>query len=381
MENKDITKSIIDKFNEQVNADKKKIESANKANEDEVKPEDKTEAKDAETKETNEVDKADKETKSEPEAEKQADKKTDSKEPEKPVSKEETEKPKAEDTKEPTKDVEKKSKDVAPKDTEKAPEVTKKSEIKATENVEKSEKDTKVTKESAKPEKTTKSVDSAESVSLKKSAAKSASGVVSLPTEQFKELAKSITGSYEVINQRQDAANKDIKSVMEVVKSIKEELLPTIAKATKLLAKNDLATEDTNVDPDPEQVALKSAQLEEKQHAESVSKSASDKQDDTFAKDENSSLVDDVIDKSEDSSVVKTQTEKVTKSTELTGGELSAAARFNVHAFLNRMTEDVHKGAISESDISKYTRLVNDVQTGQATETQERELLNYARGK
>lgn len=190
-------------------------------------------------------------------------------------------------------------------------------------------------------------------------------------------LATVLRDSYNLVTKRQESFYEEISTMKSTVDSIKNDLLPLIEKMAKVLPEDD--TTEVITEQDPEEVATKSAKLEDEQHAEDIKKSA-DASQDGIAKDETTEVVDDVIKKSD--SVVETQTAKVdTKPKAMTSEELRYAAMGSINPFFNRMTSDVHKGNIPETAISHYQSMISDIQTGDFDDKEAEAFIAYAQGK
>lgn len=190
-------------------------------------------------------------------------------------------------------------------------------------------------------------------------------------------LATVLRDSYNLVTKRQESFYEEISTMKSTVDSIKNDLLPLIEKMAKVLPEDDTAEAIT--EQDPEEVATKSAKLEDEQHAEDIKKSA-DASQDGIAKDETTEVVDDVIKKSD--SVVETQTAKVDINPKaMTSEELRYAAMGSINPFFNRMTSDVHKGNIPETAISHYQSMISDIQTGDFDDKEAEAFIAYAQGK
>lgn len=337
----DANKSIIEKFKE---ADRQIEEDTKKREAEEAKAK---EAKDAKTE-----DKAEETSKA--------------KEVE-PKAKEET-KPTAEKEpqKEPDKQEDKASKE-EPKAEPKAKEDTKAEDTKETESVE----DVKAASAKKAPKDTEVEKGKTESTDMKKS-----EGVVSMSNETADKILEVITKSYNEILARVEKSDNKVESIQGTVDSMQEKLLPFVSKAMKLLPEEDV--QPTPKDADPEQVAVKSAKLEDKQHAESVEKSAGKEDTDTIAKDDTSTVVDEVIEKSAKDDVVKTQTEEPEPEQTLTNEDYRYAARGMQREFFTNLQKGIQDGNIEKSAIDYYKNLWTDIQDDRASIKDVKKFIDFA---
>lgn len=341
----DANKSIIEKFNE---ADRKIDEDTKKREAEEAKAKEakdaKTEDKAEETPKAKEVEsKAKEETK--PTAEKEP-----QKEPDKQEDKDSKEEPKAES-----------------KEESKAKEDTKAEDTKETEPVE----DVKAASAKKAPKDTEVEKGKTESTDMKKS-----EGVVSMPNETADKILEVITKSYNELLARIEKSDNKVESIQGTVNSMQESLLPFVSKAMKLLPEEDV--QPTPKDADPEQVAVKSAKLEDKQHAESVEKSAGKEDTDTIAKDDTSTVVDEVIEKSAKDDVVKTQTEEPEPEQTLTNEDYRYAARGMQREFFTNLQKGIQDGNIEKSDIDYYKNLWTDIQDDRASIKDVKNFIDFA---
>lgn len=341
----DAKKSIIEKFNE---ANRKIDEDTKKREAEEAKAKDakdvKTEDKAEETPKAKEVEpKAKEETK--PTAEKEP-----QKEPEKQEDKASKEEPKAET-----------------KAESKAKEDTKVEDTKETEPVE----DVKAASAKRAPKDKEVEKGKTESTDMKKS-----EGVVSMSSETADKILEVITKSYNEILARVEKSDNKVESIEGTVNSMQESLLPFVSKAMKLLPEEDV--QPTPKDADPEQVAVKSAKLEDKQHAESVEKSAGKEDTDTIAKDDTSTVVDEVIEKSAKDDVVKTQTEEPEPEQTLTNEDYRYAARGMQREFFTNLQKGIQDGNIEKSAIEYYKNLWTDIQDDRASIKDVKKFIDFA---
>lgn len=337
----DANKSIIEKFNEadrQIEKDTKKREAEEAKAKDakDVKTDDKVE----ETPKAKEVEPKAKE-KAKPTAEKEP-----QKEPDKQEDKASKEEPKAEP---------------------KAKEDTKAEDTKETEPVE----DVKAASAKKAPKDKEVEKGKTESTDMKKS-----EGVVSMSNETADKILEVITKSYNEILARVEKSDNKVESIQGTVDSMQEKLLPFVSKAMKLLPEEDV--QPTPKDADPEQVAVKSAKLEDKQHAESVEKSAGKKDTDTIAKDDTSTVVDEVIEKSAKDDVVKTQTEEPKVEQTLTNEDYRYAARGMQREFFTNLQKGIQDGNIEKSAIDYYKNLWTDVQNDSASIKDVKKFIDFA---
>ena len=341
----DANKSIIEKFNEadrQIEKDTKKREAEEAKAKDakDVKTDDKVE----ETPKAKEVEPKAKE-KAKPTAEKEP-----QKEPEKQEDKVSKEEPKVE-----------------PKAEPKAKEDTKVEDTKETEPVE----DVKAASAKKAPKDKEVEKGKTESTDMKKS-----EGVVSMSSETADKILEVITKSYNEILARVEKSDNKVESIEGTVNSMQESLLPFVSKAMKLLPEEDV--QPTPKDADPEQVAVKSAKLEDKQHAESVEKSVGKEDTDTIAKDDTSTVVDEVIEKSAKDDVVKTQTEEPEPEQTLTNEDYRYAARGMQREFFTNLQKGIQDGNIEKSAIEYYKNLWTDIQDDSASIKDVKKFIDFA---
>ena len=337
----DANKSIIEKFNE---ADRQIEEDTKKREAEEAKAKD---AKDVKT--DDKVEETPKAKEVEPKAKEKA-KPTAEKEPQK----------------EPDKQEDKASKE-EPKAEPKAKEDTKAEDTKETEPVE----DVKAASAKKAPKDKEVEKGKTESTDMKKS-----EGVVSMSNETADKILEVITKSYNEILARVEKSDNKVESIQGTVDSMQEKLLPFVSKAMKLLPEEDV--QPTPKDADPEQVAVKSAKLEDKQHAESVEKSAGKKDTDTIAKDDTSTVVDEVIEKSAKDDVVKTQTEEPKVEQTLTNEDYRYAARGMQREFFTNLQKGIQDGNIEKSAIDYYKNLWTDVQNDSASIKDVKKFIDFA---
>lgn len=348
----DANKSIIEKFNE---ADRQIEEDTKKREAEEAKAKD---AKDVKT--DDKAEETPKAKEEEPKAKEEA----------KPKAKEVESTAEKEPQKEPDKQEDKVSKEepkAEPKADTKAKEDTKAEDTKETEPVE----DVKAA--SAKKASKDKEVEKGktESTDMKKS-----EGVVSISNETADKILEVITKSYNEILARVEKSDSKVESIEGTVNSMQESLLPFVSKAMKLLPEEDV--QPTPKDADPEQVAVKSAKLEDKQHAESVEKSAGKEDTDTIAKDDTSTVVDEVIEKSAKDDVVKTQTEEPKVEQTLTNEDYRYAARGMQKEFFTNLQKGIQDGKIEKSAIDFYKNLWTDVQNDSASIKDVKKFIDFA---
>lgn len=341
----DANKSIIEKFKE---ADRQIEEDTKKREAEEAKAKD---AKDVKTKDKAEETPKAKEV--EPKAKEEA----------KPTAKKEPQK-------EPEKQEDKVSKEepkVEPKAEPKAKEDTKVEDTKETEPVE----DVKAASAKKAPKDKEVEKGKTESTDMKKS-----EGVVSMSSETADKILEVITKSYNEILARVEKSDNKVESIQGTVDSMQEKLLPFVSKAMKLLPEEDV--QPTPKDADPEQVAVKSAKLEDKQHAESVEKSVGKEDTDTIAKDDTSTVVDEVIEKSAKDDVVKTQTEEPNVEQPLTNEDYRYAARGMQREFFTNLQKGIQDGNIEKSAIDYYKNLWTDIQNDSASIKDVKKFIDFA---
>ena len=344
----DANKSIIEKFNE---ADRQIEEDTKKREAEEAKAKD---AKDVKT--DDKAEETPKAKEEEPKAKEEA----------KPKAKEVESTAEKEPQKEPDKQEDKASKE-EPKAEPKAKEDTKAEDTKETEPVE----DVKAASAKKAPKDKEVEKGKTESTDMKKS-----EGVVSMSNETADKILEVITKSYNEILARVEKSDNKVESIQGTVDSMQEKLLPFVSKAMKLLPEEDV--QPTPKDADPEQVAVKSAKLEDKQHAESVEKSAGKKDTDTIAKDDTSTVVDEVIEKSAKDDVVKTQTEEPKVEQTLTNEDYRYAARGMQREFFTNLQKGIQDGNIEKSAIDYYKNLWTDVQNDSASIKDVKKFIDFA---
>ncbi len=205
---------------------------------------------------------------------------------------------------------------------------------------------------------------------------KKSEGVVSMSNETADKILEVITKSYNEILARVEKSDNKVESIQGTVDSMQEKLLPFVSKAMKLLPEEDV--QPTPKDADPEQVAVKSAKLEDKQHAESVEKSAGKEATDTIAKDDTSTVVDEVIEKSAKDDVVKTQTEEPKVEQTLTNEDYRYAARGMQKEFFTNLQKGIQDGKIEKSSIDYYKNLWTDVQNDSASIKDVKKFIDFA---
>lgn len=190
-------------------------------------------------------------------------------------------------------------------------------------------------------------------------------GLKQVDDDRWNKLYDILSKSYDIMEQ----ANKNYKDLNDrinntesLVKSINDSLVPTVQKAMDLIKDNDDLV-DTDSSESPEDVAKKSAELEEKQNAtkDSVNKSA-DGKDDNFAKDSTSEAVDEAIEKSKTESGVSTNnTEEVKTDTNYTRDDYRAAAMQLVGNFNKNTARDLKAGKITKNDADYRNSMTKSV--------------------
>lgn len=190
-------------------------------------------------------------------------------------------------------------------------------------------------------------------------------GLKQVDDDRWDKLYEILSKSYDIMEQ----ANKNYKDLNDrinntesLVKSINDSLVPTVQKAMDLIKDNDDLV-DTDSSESPEDVAKKSAELEEKQNAtkDSVNKSA-DGKDDNFAKDSTSEAVDEAIEKSKTESGVSTNnTEEVKTDTNYTRDDYRAAAMQLVGNFNKNTARDLKAGKITKNDADYRNSMTKSV--------------------
>lgn len=209
--------------------------------------------------------------------------------------------------------------------------------------------------------------------------------VVSEP-DVYGDTLSAISKSYDVMRERQDSVQKSVDALSETITSygdVVEELkglLPQLTTVVKSLVNDGADTVQEKVEPDadPEEVATKSAQLEDEQHAEKISKSTDAKEPEAdIAKSEDSDAVSEVISKSKETEPeVEKSTDTVVNT--LSDEDVQLTARGKVGAFQQRFQDDIRKGFIPENSIDAYTDKVSDVIRGNASREEAEAFIAYA---
>lgn len=169
---------------------------------------------------------------------------------------------------------------------------------------------------------------------------------------------------YDILNKSYEnyqELSERINNTEALVKSINDNLVPTVQKAMDLIKDNDdLVDKDS---ASPEEVAKKSAELEEKQQAakDTITKSANAGKD-TIAKDSNSDVVDAVVNKDSDIKGVSTNNaEEAQKDTNFTQNDYRLAALNVVGNFNRNLARDLKAGIITKSEASYRNSMTNAV--------------------
>lgn len=212
------------------------------------------------------------------------------------------------------------------------------------------------------------------------------SETVSSEPDVYGDTLSAISKSYDVMRERQDSVQKSVDALSETITSygdVVEELkglLPQLTTVVKSLVNDgaDTVTEKVEPEADPEQVAAKSAKLEDEQHAEKISKSTDAKEPEAdIAKSEDSDAVSEVISKSKETEPeVEKSTDAVVNT--LSDEDVQLTARGKVGAFQQRFQDDIRKGFISENSIDVYTDKVADVIRGNASREEAEAFIAYA---
>lgn len=212
------------------------------------------------------------------------------------------------------------------------------------------------------------------------------SETVSSEPDVYGDTLSAISKSYDVMRERQDSVQKSVDALSETITSygdVVEELkglLPQLTTVVKSLVNDgvDTVTEKVEPDADPEEVATKSANLEDEQHAEKISKSTDAKEPEAdIAKNDDSDAVSEVISKSKET---EPEVEKSTKveANVLSDEDVQLTARGKVGAFQQRFQDDIRKGFIPENSINVYTDKVSNVIRGNASREEAEAFIAYA---
>ena len=169
---------------------------------------------------------------------------------------------------------------------------------------------------------------------------------------------------YEILNKSYEnyqELNERINNTEALVKSINDNLVPTVQKAMDLIKDNDdLVDKDST---SPEDVAKKSAELEEKQQAakDTITKSAKTGEE-KIAKDSNSDVVDEIVNKDSDIKGVSTNNaEEAQKDTNFTQNDYRLAALNVVGNFNRNLARDLKAGIITKNEASYRNSMTNAV--------------------
>lgn len=169
---------------------------------------------------------------------------------------------------------------------------------------------------------------------------------------------------YEILNKSYEnyqELSERINNTEALVKSINDNLVPTVQKAMDLIKDNDdLVDKDST---SPEDVAKKSAELEEKQQAakDTITKSAKTGEE-KFAKDSNSDVVDEIVNKDSDIKGVSTNNaEEAQKDTNFTQNDYRLAALNVVGNFNRNLARDLKAGIITKNEASYRNSMTNAV--------------------
>lgn len=278
----------------------------------------------------------------------------------------ESEKPeatKAEDTKETTKPAEKEADKEKPATKDNTKDDTK-ADAKAEDKEEPAKKEPKETVEAEESKVEPEAEKSAEPDKKSDEVAKDSDGewhtgqgVETFKAAEWDKLYEILSKSYENYQELSERIN----NTEALVKSINDNLVPTVQKAMDLIKDNDdLVDKDST---SPEDVAKKSAELEEKQQAakDTITKSAKTGEE-KIAKDSNSDVVDEIVNKDSDIKGVSTNNaEEAQKDTNFTQNDYRLAALNVVGNFNRNLARDLKAGIITKNEASYRNSMTNAV--------------------
>lgn len=278
----------------------------------------------------------------------------------------ESEKPeatKAEDTKETTKPAEKEADKEKPATKDNTNDDTK-ADAKAEDKEEPAKKEPKETVEAEESKVEPEAEKSAEPDKKSDEVAKDSDGewhtgqgVETFKAAEWDKLYEILSKSYENYQELSERIN----NTEALVKSINDNLVPTVQKAMDLIKDNDdLVDKDST---SPEDVAKKSAELEEKQQAakDTITKSAKTGEE-KVAKDSNSDVVDEIVNKDSDIKGVSTNNaEEAQKDTNFTQNDYRLAALNVVGNFNRNLARDLKAGIITKNEASYRNSMTNAV--------------------
>lgn len=182
-------------------------------------------------------------------------------------------------------------------------------------------------------------------------------GVATFKAAEWDKLYEILSKSYENYQELSERIN----NTEALVKSINDNLVPTVQKAMDLIKDNDdLVDKDST---SPEDVAKKSAELEEKQQAakDTITKSAKTGEE-KVAKDSNSDVVDEIVNKDSDIKGVSTNNaEEAQKDTNFTQNDYRLAALNVVGNFNRNLARDLKAGIITKNEASYRNSMTNAV--------------------
>lgn len=182
-------------------------------------------------------------------------------------------------------------------------------------------------------------------------------GVETFKAAEWDKLYEILSKSYENYQELSERIN----NTEALVKSINDNLVPTVQKAMDLIKDNDdLVDKDS---ASPEDVAKKSAELEEKQQAakDTITKSAKTGEE-KVAKDSNSDVVDEIVNKDSDIKGVSTNNaEEAQKDTNFTQNDYRLAALNVVGNFNRNLARDLKAGIITKNEASYRNSMTNAV--------------------
>lgn len=190
-----------------------------------------------------------------------------------------------------------------------------------------------------------------------------AHGVETIKDDKWDKLYEILNKSYENYQELSERIN----NTEALVKSINDNLVPTVQKAMDLIKDNDdLVDKDST---SPEEVAKKSAELEDKQQAakDTISKSAGETKE-TIAKDSNSEVVDEVVNKDNgDKGVSTNNADEAQKDTNFTKNDYRFAALGVVGNFNKNLARDLKAGVITKNEASYRNSMTNAVYNNTAS--------------
>lgn len=201
-------------------------------------------------------------------------------------------------------------------------------------------------------------------------------GVVNLSNDNAEKLIDILQKSYDMVTERLNATDNSVTSIKSTLDSMQSTLIPFVSKAMKVLPEADEVPKSTDTNS-PEDEAIKSANLEDRQHTETISKSAGAKDDSKEAVEKSTSVVDEVM--QNQSTDIKTQQEKPKDN--LTSDDLRVAAFSLTGDFFNKVRKGVSDGNIQPNEVRGYQNMQSRIQTGEASDDEVKKFIDFASSK